>query len=125
MDIKLLSELTHWMKTTDLAEIIYRKNDSGVELRSEEAAVRADIPSCALEPVASPAVGIYRSADAGKSRQLTEGMAVAAGEALGYIEMIGEKKPVCCPAKGFLRVVCIDDGKPAQYGQPLFFVEPQ
>ncbi|MFA5162220.1 MAG: hypothetical protein WC421_08230 [Elusimicrobiales bacterium] len=125
MDIKTLSELTGWMKTTDLAEVVYRKNGDGLELRSEEAPVRADIPSCALEPVGAPAVGIYRAAEAGKSRQFREGMAVAAGESLGYIEMSGEKKPVLCPAKGFLRVICIDDGKPAQYGQPLFFVEPQ
>ncbi len=125
MDIKVLSDIASWMKTTDLAEVVYRRNGAGFELRTEEAPVRTDLPSCSLEPVAAPAVGIYRLAETGKSRNLKEGMAVAAGEDLGFVEMAGEMKPVTSPSKGFLRVICIDDGKPVQYGQPLFFIEPQ
>lgn len=125
MDIKTVSDIAGWMKTTDLAEVVYKKDGDGFELRTEDAPVRADIPSCSLEPVASPAVGVYRCAEAGKSRAFKEGQAVACGEELGYVEMSGQKKPVAVSAKGILRVICIDDGKPVQYGQPLFFIEPQ
>jgi biotin carboxyl carrier protein len=125
MDIKVLSDIAGWMKTTDLAEVVYRKDGTGFELRTEEAPVRADLPACSLEPVSAPAVGIYRLAETGKSRNLKEGMSVESGEELGFVEMSGEKKAVTSPSKGFLRVICIDDGKPVQYGQPLFFVEPR
>ena len=125
MDTKTLTEVTHWMKNTDLTEVVYRKNGSGFELRTESALPQSALPSCALVPVGAPAVGIYRGAGAGKSAAIHEGAAVKEGAELGYIELSGEKRPVKSPVKGFLRVVCAEDGKPAQYGQPLFFIEPQ
>ncbi|MCX5783840.1 MAG: acetyl-CoA carboxylase biotin carboxyl carrier protein subunit [Elusimicrobia bacterium] len=125
MNTKLITEISSWMKKTDLAEVTYRKDGNCVELKTEDAQPDCSMPSCQYSAAASPAVGIYRSAPAGKSSKLGEGSAVKAGQRLGYIEMLGEKKPVTSPCEGTIKISCIEDGEPVQYGQPLFFIEPK
>jgi len=54
---------------------------------------------------------------------VAEGLSVKEGDRLGYIETFSGAKPVAAPCGGFVKLVCVEDGKPVNYGQPLFFVE--
>lgn len=123
MDMHTVGEVTKWIKETDLAEVVYRKNGQGFEVRTEDAPLKAALPACSYAPVASPAVGIYRSSDAGKTRKFGEGTLVQPGDDMGYVEVLAEKKPVTAAVKGYIRIIAVEDGKPVQYGQPLFFLE--
>ena len=60
MNTELLAHITRWMGGTDLIEIVYGTNGESFELRSLGAPAVPAMPSCPLEPVAAPAVGIYR-----------------------------------------------------------------
>lgn len=123
MNINELASITAWMKKTDLTELLYRKNGESVEIRTEDALLVSNMPSSSLSPALSPAVGIYRAALPGKSQAELEGRKVQENELLGYIEMPGARKQVNSPCAGTVRVVCIEDGKAVEYGQPLFFIE--
>lgn len=123
MDIKTVKEVTQWMNTTDLSEICWRKNGDGFELKAAGTPHVTVMPSCRVEPVPSPAVGIYRLAAPGKSADVKGGMCVKKGQHLGHVEMVNEKKPVMSPCDGNIEIVCVEDGNPVQFGQPLFFVE--
>lgn len=124
MNTKTLSEVSGWLKTTDLTEIIYKNGSLGFELRTEEAQPRTELPVCAYTTISAPGVGIYRRSVKGKTAKFEEGTRISAGDTLGYIEVLNTEKPVVSDIDGIIRVVCIEDGAPAHYGQPLYFVEP-
>ena len=118
-----VQEVIRWARTTDLAEVAYQEGAARVEFRLENAPP-PPIPPCPLTPARSPAVGIYRAAALGKAGRLETGQPVREGEPMGHIETGGRPEPVTAPASGKISLVLIEDGKPAEYGQTLFFVQP-
>jgi acetyl-CoA carboxylase biotin carboxyl carrier protein len=124
MDTKLITEITDWLKTTDLAEFCYHKDHNCIEIKTQEALPEPAKFTCHLTAVTAPALGIYHSAAKGKNLSLKEGQPVKEGQALGQIESATQKHLITAPVAGVLRIVSIEEGKPAEYGQPLFFIEP-
>jgi len=124
VDSKTVAAVTEWMNGTDLSEVAYYKKGEGFEIRSLGAQDTAGMPVCPLSPVASPAIGVFRMSKPGRSESVAEGQKVEKGQTLGFVEMGRESKPVCAHCGGFVRVVCVEDGKPVQFGQPVVFVEP-
>ena len=125
MDPKLISEVTSWMKTTDLAEFCYEKNGDCIEIKTCEALPEPAQFTCTLTAVTAPAVGIYRAAAKGKNLTLQEGQSVKEGDALGLVESISKTYPVTATADGKLRVINAEEGAAVEYGLPLFFIEKQ
>ena len=124
MDTKLITDITNWLKTTDLAEFCYHKDDNCIEIKTREALPDPVQTTCHLTAVTAPALGFYYAAQKGQSLALKEGQAVKAGAALGIVESVANKHTVTAPVAGTLRVISVEEGKPVEYGQPLFFIEP-
>ncbi|MBI4422137.1 MAG: biotin/lipoyl-binding protein [Elusimicrobia bacterium] len=126
MNTEALSQVLTWMRTTDLQELSWRRGGDAVELRLEGAAAShaAAFPATSLVPVAAPGVGIFRWSAPGKPRTATEGKLVSAGEPLGLLETGGAPVEVAAPAAGRLAKILIDEGKPVEWGQPLFLIAP-
>ncbi|MFA6030391.1 MAG: biotin/lipoyl-containing protein [Elusimicrobiota bacterium] len=123
--MKLLEDVLRWARGTDLAEVEFRRDGDGLGFRLEGAALNPPpLPSCSLVPVRSPGVGLYRAGALGKAGAVLEGRAVAEGESLGQVEALGKAEPVKAPCAGKLVSPQVEDGKPVQYGQALFFIEP-
>jgi len=125
MDTKTLSDFIAWSKTTDLQEIIYKKDASALHIKTAAANPRAADFSSKLAAVKSPAVGVYRSGKKGKEIIISENMPVKEGDILGAVIMNKAEKEVISPISGKLKIIGITDGQPAEYGQPLFFIEPE
>lgn len=123
MDTKLITEITNWLKTTDLAEFCYEKDGDSIEVKTQEALPEPAQFACSLVPVTSPAVGIYHAADKGKNLVFKEGQAVKEGDALGFVETVSAKHKITVPVSGKLRVVTAQEGAPVEFGLPLFFIE--
>lgn len=123
MDTKLISDVTNWMKTTDLAEFCYEQNGSCIEIKTQEALPEPATYTCSLTAVTSPAVGIYHGADKGKNLTLTEGQTVAEGDSLGLVETVSKKHLITAPVSGKLRKVTAQEGAVVEFGLPLFFIE--
>lgn len=123
MDTKLITEITRWMRTTDLAEFCYDKNGSSIEIKTQDALPEPTKFTCSLTPVTSPAIGIYHAAAKGKNLVLKEGQSVKEGDALGWVETVSKKHPITSPLSGKLRVVTAQEGAAVEFGLPLFFIE--
>ena len=123
MDTKLISEVTNWMKTTDLAEFCYEKDGDCIEIKTQEALPEPAQFTCSLTAVTSPAVGIYHLAHKGHNLALTEGQTVKEGDALGVVEGTAKKYPVVAPTGGKLRKINVQEGAVVEFGLPLFFIE--
>ncbi len=123
MDTKLISEVTKWMKTTDLTEFCYEKDGDSIEIKTKEALPEPAEFSCSLIPVSAPAIGVYRMAEKGKDMQLTEGQIVNEGDSLGVVETVGKEHKIIAPATGKLRFAAAENGAAVEYGLPLFFIE--
>ena len=124
MDTKLITEITNWLKTTDLVEFCYQKDHNCIEIKTREALPDPVQTACHLTVVTAPALGFYYAAQKGQSLPLKEGQTVKAGDKLGIVESAAKKHAVTSPVSGTLRVISAEDGKPVEYGQPLFFIEP-
>jgi len=124
MDTKLITDITNWLKTTDLAEFCYQKGHNSIEIKTREALPEPLQSTCHLTAVTAPALGFYHAAQKGKSLVLKEGQSVKAGDPLGLVESATKKHVVSTPIAGVLRVISAEEGKPVEYGQPLFFIEP-
>lgn len=123
MDTKLISEITAWLKTTDLAEFCYEKDGNCIEVKTQEALPEPAQFTCSLTAVCAPAIGIYRMAQKGKQLTLQEGQTVEEGASLGVIESATKNYPVHAPAAGKIRVAAAKDGDAVEFGLPLFFIE--
>ena len=124
MDTKLITEITDWLKTTDLAEFCYQKDHNCIEIKTREALPEPAKFTCHLTAVTAPALGIYHAAAKGKNLPLKEGKTVKQNDSLGFIESATKKHPITAPVAGTLRIISAEEGKPAEFGQPLFFIEP-
>jgi len=123
MDTKLISEVTSWMKTTDLAEFCYEKDGNSIEIKTCEALPEPAQFTCSLEAVTAPAVGIYHLAGKGQNLTLKEGQEIKEGDALGMVQSVGTTYPVTAATDGKLRIINVQEGDAVEYGLPLFFIE--
>lgn len=71
-----------------------------------------------LEPVTSPAVGHFVYADG-----LGPGLAVSAGDEIGFVEMLGVRHEVRATGDGVVRHLVAESGEPVEYGQLLVEVD--
>lgn len=71
-----------------------------------------------LEPVTSPAVGHFVYADG-----LGPGLAVSAGDEIGFVEMLGVRHEVRAASEGVVRHLVAESGEPVEYGQLLVEVD--
>lgn len=124
MDTKTLSDFIAWSKTTDLQEVVFKKDGVSVEISTAAKNPRASDFSCKLAAVKSPAVGIYGLGKKGKAVTVKENMPVKQGDILGYVEMNKTFKEIPAPVKGTLKIILASEGSAVEYGQPLFFIEP-
>ena len=69
--------------------------------------------------VGSPAVGFFVYADG-----LGPGLAVAKGDALGHVEMLGVRHDVRAPRGGTVRNLVAESGEAVEYGQVIVELEP-
>lgn len=89
------------------------------EAAAEPAPERPQAPSGpASVGVSSPAVGFFVYADG-----LGPGLAVAKGDALGHVEMLGVRHDVRAPRGGTVRHLVAERGEAVEYGQVVLELE--
>lgn len=128
MDKNTLSAVLDWMRSTDLAEVAFKRGGEGFALASDQAPPpppAGGFPEARVVPVASPEVGVFRAAALGKSQIAQPGTEIAAGAILGLVDTGSAKFEVKSPASGKLISAAAEDGKAVEYGQPLFFIQPR
>jgi biotin carboxyl carrier protein len=129
MDASPIKAVADWMKTADLAEVVYRKNGTGFSLTAlgagDSAAISAPaMPAGRFVAVASDGVGVFQWNEPGKARRTDDGVMVAAGDAIGVIVTgSGASKPVISAHAGRVAKIFIEAGQAVEFGQPLLLLE--
>jgi acetyl-CoA carboxylase biotin carboxyl carrier protein len=72
----------------------------------------------------SPMVGTFRRALRDRPALVVEGGEIAVGEKVGLVEAMNVPKDVVSDIKGRILRILVENGKPTEYGQKLFEVEP-
>lgn len=133
---ELVPRLAERLRRHGLGEIEVRRGDLRVRVsaaggvtpaRAPQAAAApsietAPVPVSAPEPaaigVASPAVGFFVYADG-----LGPGLAVAKGDNVGHVEMLGVRHDVRAPRAGTVRNLVAESGEAVEYGQVVVELE--
>ena len=129
MDASPIKEIADWMKTADLAEVVYRKDGKGFSLTALGAGEHPTLSAPAMPagrfiPVASDGVGVFQWSEPGKARKTEEGVEIAAGDVIGVLVTgSGATKPITAAHAGRVAKIFIDAGQAVEYGQPLLLLE--
>ena len=129
MDASPIKAVADWMKTADLAEIVYRKNGTGFSLTALGAGDPATITAPAMPPgrfvaVASDGVGVFQWNEPGQARKTDDGVMIAVGDVIGVIVTgSGASKPIIATYAGRVAKIFIEAGQAVEYGQPLLLLE--
>lgn len=73
--------------------------------------------------VKSPMVGTFLRAPKGRPPMIIEGDDVTPGHRLGVVEAMQVPKDVISTVKGRILKVLVENGRPVEYGQPIFEIE--
>lgn len=140
MDVNKIKELIATVEASTVTEITIEEGDTRVTIRKggeapAEAAPRAAalVPPAAAEAeapagqhvVRSPMVGTcYHALSPTSDPYVEEGSEVTEGQTLCILEAMKLMNEVTSEVAGIVRRVCVENGKPVEYGQALFHIEP-
>ena len=144
MDLKELKALVRLMEGGDLEELEVAEGDRRVRIRRRSsdsqpvirtggpvgAKVGAAPASAAAEttglvPIESPMVGtFYRAPAPGAEPYVKEGDAIQKGTVVCIVEAMKLMNEIESEVAGRIVRVMAENGKPVEFGQPLFLVEP-
>jgi acetyl-CoA carboxylase biotin carboxyl carrier protein len=131
-----LKALLEFAKSVDLEEVVWEKAGRRVAFKRAAAPAEAEAP--APEPsspaaeappkthiVHSPMVGTFwRSPGKDRPPLVMDGDEVKAGQRVAVVEAMKIPKDVVCDASGRIVRTFVENGKPVEYGQKLFEIEP-
>jgi biotin carboxyl carrier protein len=129
---EILPALIARLRASRLAELEVRSDGWRVRLRRDlrasrrtgrghtsDGAAGGSLDGPEIGEAASPAVGYFTPAPA-----LTVGQAVAAGDTLGSVDVLGIDQDVTAPIEGIVSAVLAESGQAVEYGQVLVEIDP-
>jgi acetyl-CoA carboxylase biotin carboxyl carrier protein len=128
---EVLPALIAWLDVSELGELEVRHEGWRVRLRRSLAptgvAPAAVAPPAPAGPqgevdrsnATSPAVGYYLPND-----RTPVGRAVAAGDVVGWVEVLGVRQEVVAPRDGVVGRRLAEPGQAVEYGQDLLVIDP-
>lgn len=146
MDLKELKALVRLMEGNDLEELEVAEGDRRVRIRRRIGdgvpIIRAGAPpqggakvaatpamaaadAAGLVPIESPMVGtFYRAPAPGAEPYVKEGDVIQKGAVVCIVEAMKLMNEIESEVAGRIVRVVAENGKPVEFGQPLFLVEP-
>ena len=122
-------------KELDLTEILWEEGDRKVAFtRRASAPVPAPAPAApapAAPPVSktqfitAPFVGTFLRAPKDRPPLVVEGEEVESGDKVGIVEAMKVPRDVTSHVAGHIVKILVENGKPVEYGQKIFEVEPK
>jgi len=149
MDIRKIKKLIELLDESGVAEIEIKEGEESVRISRQHAvvaqapqqymaapapvaapvaAVVAEAPAVEAEvtghKITSPMVGtFYRSASPGAPEFTDIGKSVSEGDTLCIIEAMKILNQIEADKSGTVKAILVENGKPVEFGQPLFIIE--
>ena len=130
-----LNELLSFAQESGLTEVVWEKGDRRIAFKraaapppAPAAVVTTPAPDVPAKPkthvVKSPMVGTFQRAAKDRPPLVVEGGSVTPGARLAIVEAMQVPKDVIATVSGRIVKILVESGKPVEYGQPLFEIEP-
>lgn len=140
MDLRKLKTLIDLVSESGVAELEITEGEDRVRIVNNHGAstpvhgtstvvLPAEIPAAAPEAASgkalnSPMVGtFYRAPSPGADPFVQVGDTVKKGQVVAIIEAMKLLNEVEAEEDGVVREICVENGQPVEYGQPLFILE--
>ena len=143
LDLEQLRELIRLLDESNLTEIEVEQDDDRIRVRRDPTPVVGAVPSSSIGAastaesggastveddgnyVTSPFVGTFYRAASPKSEEFVrEGDSIAPGQVLCIVEAMKLMNEIESEVSGTIVEVLVDNGKPVEYGDRLFRIEP-
>ncbi|RJQ33105.1 MAG: acetyl-CoA carboxylase biotin carboxyl carrier protein [Actinobacteria bacterium] len=107
-----------------VSSVISQAESSGEIEEAPSAAAGPDYPA-EWKPVLAPMVGtFYRASSPDADPFIEEDHEVQVGQTLCILEAMKLMNEIEAEEKGIIRAILVENGKPVEFGQPLFMYEP-
>jgi acetyl-CoA carboxylase biotin carboxyl carrier protein len=143
LDLEQLRELIRLLDESNLTEIEVEQDDDRIRVRRDPTPVVGAVPSSSIGPastaesggaptveddgnyVTSPFVGtFYRAASPESEEFVREGDSIAPGQVLCIVEAMKLMNEIESEVSGTIVEILVGSGKPVEYGDRLFRIEP-
>lgn len=126
-------------KELDLSEVLWEEGDRKVAF-TRRASASAPAPAPAAAPavpspvapavpktqfITAPFVGTFLRAPKDRPPLVVEGEEVESGDKVGIVEAMKVPRDVTSHVAGHIVRILVENGKPVEYGQRIFEVEPK
>jgi acetyl-CoA carboxylase biotin carboxyl carrier protein len=137
-DKPLLRALIDFAVASDLEEVALEQGDKRIAFRRSAGARVAPATAAPSRPASAPAprtvpavtiipspmVGTFLRGPKDKGPLVSEGDDVALQQRVAVVEAMKVPRDVLSPLAGRILRVLVENGRPVEYGQPLFEMEP-
>jgi acetyl-CoA carboxylase biotin carboxyl carrier protein len=122
-------------KELDLSEVLWEEGDRKVaftrrtQARPPAPVTAAPKPAAPAAPkthfITAPFVGTFLRAPKDRPPLVVEGEEVESGDKVGIVEAMKVPRDVTSHVAGHIVKILVENGKPVEYGQKIFEVEPK
>ncbi|MBL0057577.1 MAG: hypothetical protein IPP35_00235 [Elusimicrobia bacterium] len=132
-----LNDLLDFAAEVNLSEVVWEKDGRRMAFKravtvglpaavppAETPALPAVSPTAHHQKIKSPMVGTFIRAPKDRPPLVVEGDVVSPGQRLAIVEAMQVPKDVIATVKGRILRVLVDNGRPVEYGQALFEIDP-
>ena len=134
IDIMKNNELTEVMlddgdsslviKGNGFKPVIKQKQETVVKVQEEEEKILEEEPKKNLVPIVSEMIGLFFSKPSPNEAPFVKvGDEIKEGQVICIIETIKLMNKITSDISGKVAEICIEDGKPVEYGQVIMYIE--
>ena len=142
IDKKIIKELSDYLKEFNLTEIEITEKDTkikvsknNVSISNQPQVISSSLPASSSVPtqtqniksgteITSPIIGTaYHAPEPGAKKFVEVGKKIKKGDTIMIVEAMKTMNHVPSTSDGVVKEICVDDGQPVEFGQPLFRIE--
>lgn len=128
--------LVAFAKGLDLSELVWEEGDRKIAFTRRvapppppPAPAAAPKPAAPAAPrtqyITAPFVGTFLRSPKDRPPLVVEGEEIESGDKVGFVEAMKVARDVVAHVNGRISKILVENGKPVEYGQKLFEVEPK
>ena len=142
IDKKIIKELSDYLNEFNLTELEYTEKDTKIKVSKNNISISNQSPPSNIQQdqilgnkekdvqertgikITSPIIGTaYHAPEPGAKKFIEVGKKIKKGDTVMIVEAMKTMNHVPSSADGIVKEVCIQDGQPVEFGQPLIILE--
>ena len=141
IDKKIIKELSDYLKEFNLSEIEITEKDTkikvsknNVSISNQPQVISPSLPATSSAPqtqnfksgteITSPIIGTaYHAPEPGAKKFVEVGKKIKKGDTIMIVEAMKTMNHVPSLLDGIVKKICVDDGQPVEFGQPLIVLK--